>query len=55
MDIYVYNQYQNQGERSYLAVPFFYSSKGYGLYLDSNPITLSSIWQTAIRTSIPLP
>lgn len=35
MDIYVYNQYQNQGERSYLAVPFFYSSKGYGLYLDS--------------------
>lgn len=35
VDIYVYNQYQNQGERSYLAVPFFYSSKGYGLYLDS--------------------
>lgn len=35
VDIYVYNQYLNQGERSYLAVPFFYSSKGYGLYLDS--------------------
>ncbi|MDK2807506.1 MAG: hypothetical protein PWP24_237 [Clostridiales bacterium] len=35
METYVYNQYQNQGDKTYLSVPFFYSSKGYGLYLNS--------------------
>lgn len=35
VDTYVYNQYQNQGSRTYLAVPFFYSSRGYGLYLNT--------------------
>ncbi len=35
VETYVYNQYQNQGEKTYLAVPFFYSNKGYGLYLNS--------------------
>lgn len=35
VDIYVFNQYQNQGEKSYLAVPYFYSNCGYGLYLNS--------------------
>lgn len=35
VDTYVYNQYQNQGSKTYLAVPFFYSSRGYGLYLNT--------------------
>ena len=35
VDTYVYNQYQNQNEKTYLAVPYFYSSRGYGLYLNS--------------------
>lgn len=35
IETYVYNQYQNQGDKTYLAVPFFYSSKGYGVYLNS--------------------
>lgn len=35
VDTYVYNQYQNQGSRTYLSVPFFYSSRGYGIYLAS--------------------
>lgn len=33
---YVYNQYQNQGEKTYLSIPFFYSSAGYGIYLNTN-------------------
>lgn len=35
VETYIYNQYQNQGSKTYLSVPFFYSSKGYGLYLNS--------------------
>lgn len=35
VDIYVYNQYQSQDTKTYLAVPFFISSSGYGLYLNS--------------------
>lgn len=35
VNTYVYNQYQNQGDKTYLAVPFFYSSRGYGLYLNT--------------------
>jgi len=35
VDTYVYNQYQNQGSRTYLAVPFFYSNRGYGIFLDT--------------------
>lgn len=35
VDTYVYNQYQDQGARTYLSVPFFYSSRGYGVYLAS--------------------
>jgi len=32
----VYEQYKNQGVRTYLPVPFFLSSQGYGLFLNSN-------------------
>lgn len=35
IDTHVFNQYQSQGAKTYLAVPFFYSSQGYGIYLNS--------------------
>nr|WP_197489695.1 TIM-barrel domain-containing protein [Rossellomorea aquimaris] len=35
VDTYVYNQYRNQGERTYLAVPFFLNTNGYGLLVHS--------------------
>lgn len=33
-DIAVYEQYKNQGNRTYLPIPFFLSSKGYGLHIE---------------------
>jgi alpha-glucosidase (family GH31 glycosyl hydrolase) len=33
LDVRVFDQYKNQGLRTYLPVPFFLSSRGYGLYL----------------------
>lgn len=36
LDVCVYNQYKDQGVRTYLPVPFFLSSQGYGLYIASN-------------------
>jgi len=35
IDTYVYNQYQNQNDKTYMAIPFFVSTKGYGVYLNS--------------------
>lgn len=35
-DCYVYNQYKDQGIRTYMPVPFFISSSGYGIYVDSS-------------------
>ncbi|PFG13546.1 TIM-barrel domain-containing protein [Bacillus sp. es.036] len=35
VDTYVYNQYRNQGERTYLAVPFFLNTNGYGVLVNS--------------------
>ncbi|HHV98944.1 MAG TPA: hypothetical protein GXX36_05945 [Clostridiaceae bacterium] len=35
VDNYVYNQYRDQGLRTYMPVPFLLSSKGYGIYLDT--------------------
>jgi alpha-glucosidase (family GH31 glycosyl hydrolase) len=35
IDIFVYNQYQNQGDRSYMTIPFFLNTNGYGVYLNS--------------------
>ncbi len=32
---YVYNQYRDQGLRTYIPIPFVMSSGGYGLYLDT--------------------
>jgi len=36
LDVRVFDQYKNQGKRTYLPVPFFVSSRGYGLYLATN-------------------
>jgi alpha-glucosidase (family GH31 glycosyl hydrolase) len=36
LDIRVYDQYKNQGLRTYIPVPFFLSSQGYGQYLHTN-------------------
>ncbi len=39
LDIRVFEQYKNQGSYTYLPVPFFLSSRGYGLYLaTSRPV-----------------
>lgn len=35
LDVRVYDQYKNQGKRTYIPMPFFVSSRGYGLYLDT--------------------
>lgn len=35
VDTYVYNQYLNQNERTYMAIPFFINTGGYGLFLNS--------------------
>lgn len=36
LDNYVYGQYTNQGKRTYIPIPFFVSSRGYGLWLKTN-------------------
>ncbi len=36
LDVRVFDQYKNQGKRTYLPMPFFLSSQGYGLYLATN-------------------
>ena len=35
VETYIYNQYQNQGSKTYLAAPFFVTSRNYGLYLNT--------------------
>lgn len=52
MDASVYEQYKNQGVHTYLPVPFFLSSMGYGFYLDTARFstfdlagTLKDTWQ----------
>ena len=35
LDCYVYNQYRDQGTRTYLPVPLYLSSLGYGLFLET--------------------
>lgn len=36
LDMCVYDQYCDQGVRTYIPVPFFVSSRGYGLYLETS-------------------
>ncbi len=33
VDVYVYNQYKDQGIRTYFPMPYFLSSKGYGIWM----------------------
>lgn len=42
---YVYNQYRDQGtaERTYLSAPFYRSSAGYGLYVNSTATTVFDV------------
>ncbi len=35
IDNYVYNQYKNQNEKTYMSIPFFINSNGYGLFANS--------------------
>lgn len=35
LDVRCYEQYKNQGKRTYMPIPFLLSSKGYGLYVES--------------------
>jgi alpha-D-xyloside xylohydrolase len=35
LDCYVYNQYRDQGSRTYIPVPMYISSKGYAFWLDT--------------------
>lgn len=39
IDCYVYNQYRDQGTRTYMPVPFYISSLGYGLVVNTNRYT----------------
>lgn len=39
VDVYVYNQYKEQGIKTYFPMPYFLSSKNYGLYVHSNEYT----------------
>ncbi|KAF0105251.1 MAG: glycosyl hydrolase family protein [Chloroflexi bacterium] len=36
LDNYVYGQYTSQGKRTYIPVPFFISSRGYGLWMKTD-------------------
>jgi alpha-D-xyloside xylohydrolase len=35
LDVRCYDQYKNQGKRTYIPIPFLLSSAGYGVYVDS--------------------
>lgn len=39
VDVYVYNQYKDQGIKTYFPMPYFISSNGYGLYLPTSRYT----------------
>ncbi|MEQ6378435.1 glycoside hydrolase family 31 protein [Bacillaceae bacterium S4-13-56] len=39
VDCYVYNQYRDQGTRTYMPVPFYMTNSGYGCYIDTDAYT----------------
>jgi len=39
VDMYVYNQYKDQGFKTYMPVPFAMSSRGYGVYADTTMVS----------------
>lgn len=46
VDQYVFNQYRDQGLRTYMPVPLAISSKGYGLYVDTDLYSQFKLDQT---------
>lgn len=46
-DVVVYEQYKNQGNRTYLPIPFFMSSRGYGLLLRGTGMASYDLGRTA--------
>ncbi|PQD14586.1 glycosyl hydrolase [Enterococcus faecalis] len=39
LDCFVYNQYRDQGTRTYLPMPYFFTDRGYGMYIDTDYYT----------------
>ncbi|MDR3242302.1 MAG: glycosyl hydrolase [Lactobacillaceae bacterium] len=39
LDCFVYNQYRDQGTRTYLPMPYYVTDRGYGLFIDTNYYT----------------
>lgn len=39
IDCYVYNQYRDQGTRTYMPMPFYLTNSGYGLFIDTKAYT----------------
>jgi len=39
IDCFVYNQYRDQGTRTYMPVPFYMTNSGYGCFVDTNLYT----------------
>ena len=49
-DCYVYNQYKEQGIKTYMPVPFFISSQGYGIYIDTKAFLKFDMGRSKIGT-----
>jgi len=61
-DVAVYEQYKNQGSRTYLPIPFFLSSNGYGLLIEGATTvnydlgrTAPDRWRVAFETPASIP
>ncbi|MFP5113998.1 glycoside hydrolase family 31 protein [Bacillaceae bacterium C204] len=39
IDCFVYNQYRDQGTRTYMPIPFYITNSGYGCFIDTNLYT----------------
>ena len=39
IDCYVYNQYRDQGTRTYIPIPFYMTNQGYGCFIDTQTYT----------------
>lgn len=46
IDCFVYNQYRDQGTRTYMPMPYFFTDKGYGLYLATDYYTRFDLQKT---------
>ena len=57
VDVYVYNQYKDQGIRTYFPMPYFLSSKGYGIWMAADQYAEfdmcaaeSGCWKAEVQT-----